>query len=696
MVVAGQRKHGVGRRQIFWADKGGMEAGRPTEKGVVGRRARRHAGVRIAFAGRHTRMFVARQRRRPGMVVARQRKNGVGRRQIFWADKGGMEAGRPTEKGVVGRRARRRAGGMVTIDSMPTKTMCGRGRQATMPLRIKRDGILISAVKRGVGWARGGQLRDARSMRKPHALVLAPGVSDELLAKLTCDSQREAKVRKIQGRWELQPDFNHAPRKKPPSVGHSGWPDSASFSLNAANIPALISWLMIYWAVSNGGWSIKFRQRRAVPSSIPMISAKRGLTQGRLRCEWQGVFAIRHPRSTKSILLYQKYDTIQRSGHAYTTRAVWQIRDGSGTRCCGWNESFAPSKPTSREGKCDIIRQYPYDQTSDGLLGILSVSVSLTNSTPLQDTSLKVYIPNPQGCVNDMEIFKSFLCKYQETPESHIRFLANSGAMREAINTGFMSHLIENPDIQPIKGNNSMSTKLKFAVFTLLTSMLLNVATGESSGLYRLLAASLSRKTRRQQIFCLIDRPKPDILVCESRDADGDTSNFSHASTQLQNMNVRLDGEVQLKIMHSAAPVITIPAGSTEYHFEVTNNSQRPIYFYLFHFDLETYDIQTLNHWEQERPCAPGTSMLLVQENNLRFTAVWPDGDIGVLKLFATQSRVILEMVAQISLITPDQNFLELSGHTKNPWTGGTLECNVTVKVPEEQDTLAVLLLGIH
>ncbi|KAJ7120371.1 hypothetical protein C8R44DRAFT_877803 [Mycena epipterygia] len=46
-------------------------------------------------------MFVARQRRRPGMVVARQRKNGVGRQQIFWADKGGMEAGRPTEKGVV-------------------------------------------------------------------------------------------------------------------------------------------------------------------------------------------------------------------------------------------------------------------------------------------------------------------------------------------------------------------------------------------------------------------------------------------------------------------------------------------------------------------------------------------------------------------------------------------------------------------
>ncbi|KAJ7120379.1 hypothetical protein C8R44DRAFT_737193 [Mycena epipterygia] len=163
MVVAGQRKHGVGRRQIFWADKGGMEAGRPTEKGVVGRRARRRTGVRIAFAGRHTRMFVARQRRRPGMVVARQRKNGVGRRQIFWADKGGMEAGRPTEKGVVGRRARRRAGGMVTIDSMPTKTMCGRGSQATMPLRIKCNGILISTVKRGVGWARGGQLRDARS-----------------------------------------------------------------------------------------------------------------------------------------------------------------------------------------------------------------------------------------------------------------------------------------------------------------------------------------------------------------------------------------------------------------------------------------------------------------------------------------------------------------------------------------------------
>ncbi|KAJ6602856.1 hypothetical protein DFH09DRAFT_1355039 [Mycena vulgaris] len=47
----------------------------------------------------------------------------------------------------------------------PTKTTCGHGAVLTKQYFIKRDGAPVTGVKRGVGWARGKQLRDAGSGR---------------------------------------------------------------------------------------------------------------------------------------------------------------------------------------------------------------------------------------------------------------------------------------------------------------------------------------------------------------------------------------------------------------------------------------------------------------------------------------------------------------------------------------------------
>ncbi|KAJ7136957.1 hypothetical protein C8R44DRAFT_364207 [Mycena epipterygia] len=90
---------------------------------------------------------------------------------------------------------------------------------------------------------------------------------------------------------------------------------------------------------------------------------------------------------------------IEASGYVYTIGAVRQTRDDSGARCYAWGESFvlpwADTVAVSiyrknlifnvelidrsvhrvnqlRENeKCDRICHYPYDQTSDGLLGTL-------------------------------------------------------------------------------------------------------------------------------------------------------------------------------------------------------------------------------------------------------------------------------------------------------------------------------------
>ncbi|KAJ6466095.1 hypothetical protein DFH09DRAFT_1112397 [Mycena vulgaris] len=47
----------------------------------------------------------------------------------------------------------------------PTKTTCGHGAVLTKQYFIKRDRAPVTGVKRGVGWARGEQLRDAGSGR---------------------------------------------------------------------------------------------------------------------------------------------------------------------------------------------------------------------------------------------------------------------------------------------------------------------------------------------------------------------------------------------------------------------------------------------------------------------------------------------------------------------------------------------------
>ncbi|KAJ6464689.1 hypothetical protein DFH09DRAFT_1113023 [Mycena vulgaris] len=54
---------------------------------------------------------------------------------------------------------------MYRHSASPTKTMCGHGAVLTKQYFIKRDGAPVTGVKRGVGWARGEQLRDAGSGR---------------------------------------------------------------------------------------------------------------------------------------------------------------------------------------------------------------------------------------------------------------------------------------------------------------------------------------------------------------------------------------------------------------------------------------------------------------------------------------------------------------------------------------------------
>ena len=52
------------------------------------------------------------------------------------------------------------------------------------------------------------------------------------------------------------------------------------------------------------------------------------------------------------------------------------------------------------------------------------------------------------GCVNDGAAMRSFLTEKLKVPETHIKFLCNSYATRDAILDGFESHLLNNDDIQ--------------------------------------------------------------------------------------------------------------------------------------------------------------------------------------------------------------------------------------------------------
>ncbi|KAJ6622143.1 caspase domain-containing protein [Mycena sp. CBHHK59/15] len=56
-------------------------------------------------------------------------------------------------------------------------------------------------------------------------------------------------------------------------------------------------------------------------------------------------------------------------------------------------------------------------------------------------------LPNLRGCVNDATSFKDFLTEVFRVPESHIEFMTDEVATREAILSKFRTHLIENPAI---------------------------------------------------------------------------------------------------------------------------------------------------------------------------------------------------------------------------------------------------------
>ncbi|KAJ6522516.1 hypothetical protein DFH09DRAFT_1097097 [Mycena vulgaris] len=84
-----------------------------------------------------------------------KRRTGSGRQPALLADKGWTKAVPPEDKGSV-------APTMATFGGVSgsTKATGGWGGSPT-----KRDGAPVTGVKRGVGWARGEQLRDAGSGR---------------------------------------------------------------------------------------------------------------------------------------------------------------------------------------------------------------------------------------------------------------------------------------------------------------------------------------------------------------------------------------------------------------------------------------------------------------------------------------------------------------------------------------------------
>jgi hypothetical protein len=53
-----------------------------------------------------------------------------------------------------------------------------------------------------------------------------------------------------------------------------------------------------------------------------------------------------------------------------------------------------------------------------------------------------------EGCVNDAKSIQLFLSDRLLVPDSHILFLSNEMATREAIISNFCTHLIENPNIE--------------------------------------------------------------------------------------------------------------------------------------------------------------------------------------------------------------------------------------------------------
>ncbi|KAJ6602855.1 hypothetical protein DFH09DRAFT_1069218 [Mycena vulgaris] len=160
------------------------------------RRAQRHARLRGVLCVRQANPAPEDNPRTSGLLVIGgtvKRRTGSGRRPALLADKGGTKAVRPEDKGSVAptmatfgdvsgsTKATGGWGGSPTKvmsvhgcsptkttyrhSASPTKTTCGHGAVLTKQYFIKRDGAPVTGVKRGVGWARGKQLRDAGSGR---------------------------------------------------------------------------------------------------------------------------------------------------------------------------------------------------------------------------------------------------------------------------------------------------------------------------------------------------------------------------------------------------------------------------------------------------------------------------------------------------------------------------------------------------